>query len=113
MAKSETKISAPDARAEAGQDIDAEIRALRADVAALAQSLKAYAGATAEDVRARGRAATDDAAEEALKAVRELRQEVEGLQGRLEGEVRANPLAWLAGAAGLGLLLGLLFQRRA
>lgn len=112
MARTESKTAETAARAQAGQEIEAEIAALRADVAALARSLKGYAGAAAEEVKDKGRAASEETVAETLKALRELRREVDGMQGRLEGEVHANPLAWLAGAAGLGLLLGLIFGRR-
>jgi len=112
MAKAASKVTEATARETAGREIEEEIRALRADVAALARSVASYAGGAAEEIKEKGRAASEETVAEALKAVRELRMEVAGMQGELEGKVRANPLAWLAGAAGLGLLLGVLFGRR-
>lgn len=99
-------------RGAAAEEIEAELRALRADVAALAAALKAYGGAAAEDVRARAEGSAEEALAESLRVVRDLRGKVDGLQAQVEGDVRANPFAWLIGAAGLGLLLGLILGRR-
>lgn len=113
MARAAKAAAAEDgARAAAGEDVAREIAALRADVAALAEALRAYGGATAEEVRARVAAGSDEALAEGLRAVRELRGQVEGMEARLEGEVRESPLAWLAGAAVIGVLVGLLLGRR-
>lgn len=97
----------------AGREVERELQALRAEVAALAKALRAYGGAAAEEVTERAQGASQDALAEALKAVRDLREQADGVQERLEGDVRAHPLAWLAGAAVLGLLVGMLLGRRA
>ncbi|MBC2836894.1 DUF883 family protein [Paragemmobacter straminiformis] len=99
-------------RAEAVPDIEQQIRQLREDVAALAKSLQGYGARVADGVKARAQDASGDAVAESLKAVRELRGEVEAMQARLEGDVRAHPLAWLVGALGIGVLLGLIFSHR-
>lgn len=95
----------------AAEEIGRELRALRADVAALAAALRAYGGIAAGEAKARAEGSAEDALAEALRAVHELRGKVDGMQARVEGDVRAHPLAWLAGAAGLGLLIGLIFGR--
>lgn len=112
MARATKVEEAQSGRGAAAEEIEAELRALRADVAALAAAVKAYGGAAAEEVRARAGGSAEEALAESLRAVRELRGKVDGLQAEVEGDVRAHPLAWLLGAAGLGLLLGLMLGRR-
>lgn len=111
MAKVAERSGGVAGREEAAQDIERELRALRADVAALAQSLREYGALAAGEMRERAQEASGGAMAEAETAIRALRGQAEGLQAQLEGNVRANPLVWLAGAVGLGLLLGLLSGR--
>lgn len=94
------------------KDIEREIRALRADFAALAETLKAYGGVRAEDLKGRAEDLSDEALTESLKVVQDLRRQLDGIEARIEGNVRAHPLTWIAGALGLGLLFGLLLSRR-
>lgn len=100
------------AREAAEVEIGKELQALRADMAALVQTVREYGVLAAADLRGRGEGAAADALAEAERAMRDVRGRVDAAQVRLEGDVRANPLAWLAGAVGLGLLVGLLFGRR-
>ncbi len=99
-------------RESVGQELAKEVLQLRADVAALAASLERYGSLAADDLKTRAQEVTDPALAEALRHVQELRQKVDSLQTRLEVDMRAHPLAWLAGALGLGLLFGLIFSRR-
>ncbi len=111
VSKGETS-STGSARDSVGQDISKEIQELRADFAALVASLKDYGALGAEDLKSRAQGLSDDAVAESLRSIKELRQQVESLQGQLEKDVRAHPLAWMVGALGLGVLFGLLFSRR-
>ena len=112
MAKAkENSPEAPD-RESVGQDIAQELQDLRADVAALVASLQRYGGLGAADLKGRVQDLSDDAMAESLRTVRDLRRQVDALQSQLEGDVRSHPLAWLAGALGIGMLFGLLVSRR-
>ncbi len=112
MAKAgESSPEAPD-RERVGQDIAQELQDLRADVAALVASLQRYGALGAADLKGRVQDLSDDAMAESLRTVRDLRRQVDALQWQLGGDVRAHPLAWLAGALGIGLLLGLLVSRQ-
>ena len=94
------------------QDISAELQALREDVAALAASLHRAGASGVAGLKRRSEDLAEDSLDEALRNLRDLRQQVHAMQGKLEGEMHAHPLAWLAGALGLGLLAGLLLSRR-
>lgn len=107
----ENSPEAPD-RENVGQDIAQELQDLRADVAALVASLQRYGALGAAELKDRAQGFSDEAMAESLRTVRDLRRQVDALQSQLEGDVRAHPLAWLAGALGIGLLFGLLISRR-
>ncbi len=112
MAKArESSPETPD-RDRVGQDIAQELQDLRADVAALVASLQRYGALGAEDLKGRVQDLSDEAMAESLRTVRDLRRQVDALQSQLEGDVRAHPFAWLAGALGIGLMFGLLVSRR-
>lgn len=112
MAKIEEKSPADDALDRAGQEIARELQDLRVDLASLLASLQRYGALGAEELKGRAQDLADGSVSESLKAVRDLRQQVDALQGQLQGDVRAHPLAWLVGALGLGMLIGLVFSRR-
>jgi ElaB/YqjD/DUF883 family membrane-anchored ribosome-binding protein len=112
MARTEEKpIDAP-TREGVGQDIAKELLELRADVSALAASLQRYGALSADDLKSRAQGVTDETLAETLRHVHDLRQMVDTLQSRVEVDLRARPLVWLAGALGLGLLVGLIVSRR-
>lgn len=112
MADSNKTTSGAAGAAELEKDLAHQISALRADFAALTETLKACGGVRAEDLKGRARDLSDEALTESLKVVQDLRRQLDGIDARIEGNVRAHPLAWLAGALGLGLLFGLLLSRR-
>jgi len=112
MAKSEERPREETDRDRVGEDIAKQLHDLRADLAALVASLQQYGALGAEELRGRAQDLTDDAMAESLKTVKELRRQVDSIQSRLEGDVRAHPLAWMAGALGFGMLFGLLLSRR-
>lgn len=112
MAKTDQTTPTDNPLEDAGQDITRELRALRADLAALAASLQRYGALGADEVKGRARDMADESLASSLKALREARRQVDDLQDRLQGDVRAHPLAWLVGALGLGMVLGLLAAHR-
>jgi ElaB/YqjD/DUF883 family membrane-anchored ribosome-binding protein len=112
MVKKDDTSSTDAARDRIGQDISKEIQELRADVAALVASLKDYGALGAGELKNRAQGLPDEAVADSLRNIKELRQQVEGLQDHLEKDVRAHPLAWMAGALGLGVLFGLFLSRR-
>ena len=83
----------------AGDKLMQELR----DVVVAAEELLGAGGSAErlEEVRAR--------AEEALRTAR---ARLEGIEVRLEDQVRRHPLAALGIAAGVGILLGLLLARK-
>lgn len=112
MAKS--RESSPEAldRESVGEDIAQELQDLRADVAALVASLQRYGALGAAELKERAEGLSDEAMAESLRSVRDLRRQVDALEAQMEGNVRAHPLAWLAGALGIGMLFGLLVSHR-
>ena len=107
----EKSLESPD-RARAGQGIEKELQDLRADVAALVASLQQYGALGAEELKGRAKGISEDAIAESLNTIRMMQRQVDLLRSQLEGDLRAHPLAWLAGALGIGLLFGLLVSHR-
>lgn len=107
-----TKSEGTAGRPEDEPGIEQQIRQLREDVAALAKSLHGYGARMADEVKSRALDASGDAVAGSLKSVDELRREVDAIRARVEGDVRAHPLAWLVGALGIGVLLGLILSHR-
>lgn len=110
MAKAPLK-SATDTRV-LTDDVEARIQALRDDIAALTQSVRDLGLHSAAEAKTKAKSLADDASTEAMKAVHDLRVQLDSLQSDVEGRVKSHPFAWLAGAVGLGVILGLLFTRR-
>lgn len=111
MAKAPLK-SVTDTREDLQDDVESRIQELRAEIAALTESLRELGSKTATDAKAKARDIADDATTEAMQAVKELRAQFGSLQTEVEGKVQSHPFAWLAGAVGLGVILGLFLTRR-
>lgn len=99
-------------RNDAGQKFTRELRNLRSDLATLVASLQRYGAIGAEKLKGRAKDLTDDPLSDWLKAVRDMRQQVDTPQQQLQGDLSAHPLAWLVGAPGPGMLISLLFLYR-
>lgn len=108
--------------AEVTADIAADLAALKADLARLAESVAAIVGdegaAVAADVKRRVGRATAQAeataaqiAEGGRAAVDETRARIQGLGDDVAGVVERNPLAALAAALGLGIVIGMMSRR--
>jgi len=87
---------------------DADVQALAGQIKSLREDFARVGRVVEEMVRRRGSAAMADAAQTAEKAWDEMGEVGAAAVKTME----QNPLATLAGAFGLGLLLGLLFGRR-
>lgn len=111
MAKAPQK-SAAQTRTDLETEVDARITELRGEIAALTQTLRDYGLQGAAEAKAKARHVADDATTEALHAIKELRAQFDTLQGDVEGKVKTHPFAWLAGAVGLGVILGLFLSHR-
>lgn len=97
--------------AASSEEIAAELAALRNDVAALAKSIGGYGKVRAAELRGSAEAATDDLLESSRKALKDLRKQIDELEGELETRVREHPLQTLLIAVGLGFLLSLVIRR--
>ena len=109
--------------AEAAADIAADLAALRSDLARLAASVATIVGnegaAVAGDVRSRARRAASSAeaaaqhfAEEGRAAFDETRAKMGAIGDDVAGVVERNPIASLAAALGMGILIGMMSRRR-
>lgn len=96
----------------AGQDLQEQLRSLRADVAELTTTLGRFSRAQAESLR--------DQAQEGLRAARTEAEEQLAAAGDFAGRkyvetedyIRANPATAIGIAAGVGFLVGLVMSRR-
>ena len=93
--------------AASGDDLDAQLLAIRAEMAAMADTMSSFFKDKAHVFGAAAEAATQDAASHARKARECLHQGV----GQAETRVQDHPLQSLLMAFGLGMLISLLFRR--
>jgi ElaB/YqjD/DUF883 family membrane-anchored ribosome-binding protein len=97
----EAKPAAPD------DDLDAQLLAIRAEMAAMADTMSRFFKDKAHVIGVAATAASDEAASHARKARDRLQHGVV----QAEGRVQDHPLQSLLMAFGLGLLISLLFRR--
>jgi ElaB/YqjD/DUF883 family membrane-anchored ribosome-binding protein len=121
-AAKEAAQNAADAAKETGEaasaasgDIQADLQALRDDVARLAQQIAAIFAAKGDRAWQRARAEVDDAiadvegrGREAIDAVREVG---DNMLGAVDESLKQRPYTTLALALGLGFLFGLTWRR--
>jgi ElaB/YqjD/DUF883 family membrane-anchored ribosome-binding protein len=110
-ASSAGKVEASPERTTRNDEIAAELTALRADVAALAKSIGAYGKARATEFRGSAEAASEDVLQSSRKALKDVRKQIDVLEGDLEARVREHPLQTLMIALGLGFVISLLIRR--
>lgn len=92
-------------------DIDAQLAALREDVAALAGSFADLGRDKADSAKARGGEMAANAAERAGATARRVRDDLKRIEDGVSTGVRAHPLRSVAIAAGVGLVAGYLIRR--
>ena len=101
-----------DARENIQDDVESRIQELRDEIAALTHQLRDLGIKGAAEAKATAKDIADDATDEALIAIKELRKQFGSMQSEVEGKVQTHPFAWLAGAVGLGVILGLFLSHR-
>jgi ElaB/YqjD/DUF883 family membrane-anchored ribosome-binding protein len=99
------------AEADATPTMEAQLDALRADIAALAATLTAYGKDKVADMQAAADDVAGDAASRARAALRDVRRETDKLEERLQEQVQDKPLQSLLVAFGLGLVVSLILRR--
>lgn len=111
MAKTPLK-SVTEAREDIQDDVESRIQELRDEIAVLTHQLRDLGAKGAAEAKAKAKVIADDATDEAMHAIKELRTQFDQMQSNVEGKVQSHPFAWLAGAVGLGVILGLFLTRR-
>ncbi len=103
-------------------DVAAEFAVLKSDISRLTEAvrslLESQAGTAGEAVkaqaasaRARAEAVADEVFSRGGETARQTRDRACEIAGELNGHVARNPLVWVAGAIGLGFLIGLITRR--
>lgn len=98
--------------AAAGQDVEAQLEKLRADLSALASTVAAKGASQASTYKARVREMASDAFGASQDAVKHFGDELVHLEKRMEQQVRERPVRSLGIAAAVGFALALIATRR-
>ncbi len=88
------------------QAIEADAEKMMQDLSALSAKLKAVGKAKAEELSSDAVSALNDQLKTLQDKLGGLTKDSEQIIGQLDKSVRANPYLYIAGALGLGLLLG-------
>lgn len=102
----------PRTEAQNVEELTAQIAALKADLAAIAETVKGQGEGLAEEVAARARRAYDQVRDEAVQRAGHVRDRAEGYVESAETAVRTHPATAMGLAVGAGFLLGLILARR-
>ncbi len=101
----ESRSTAPD------DDLEAQILAMRVEVAALAEMMGTFAKDKVHAFGATAEAAAEEASERARKARDRVQQGMGQAEKVLDHRVQDHPLQSILMAFGLGMLISLLFRR--
>jgi ElaB/YqjD/DUF883 family membrane-anchored ribosome-binding protein len=93
------------------EDLQAQLDALKAEIASLAATLQADGWKMAEALKDRAGGMSGEAAARARAALHDIRAETDRLEDRLEAQVREKPLQSLLTAFGLGLIVSIILRR--
>lgn len=93
------------------EDLQAQLDALRSEIATLAATLQADGWKMAEALKDRASGLSDEAAARARAALHDIRAETDRLEDRIEAQVREKPLQSLLTAFGLGLIVSIILRR--
>ncbi|MGJ8606031.1 MAG: DUF883 family protein [Marivita sp.] len=93
------------------KEIRAEMAEIRTDLAALTKALGKYGKARVDGLQDDASDLTEEMIAESRRAVKKLGKQVSRLEKDLESNVRENPLQWLLGAMGVGLVITMLMRR--
>jgi ElaB/YqjD/DUF883 family membrane-anchored ribosome-binding protein len=94
-----------------GDDLQAQLDALKAEIAALAETLQTDGKRMAEALKDRAEGLSDEAVARARAALKDIKAETDRLEDKLEAQVREKPLQSLLMAFGLGLVVSILMRR--
>jgi ElaB/YqjD/DUF883 family membrane-anchored ribosome-binding protein len=92
-------------------DLQAQLDALKAEIASLAELLQADGRKMADALKERAEELSDETVAKARAALKDLRAETDKLEDRLEAQVREKPLQSVLLAFGLGLIVSILLRR--
>lgn len=93
------------------EDLQAQLDALRAEIASLAATLRDDGWKLAETLKDRAEGMSEEAGARARETLRGIRAETDRLEDRLETQVREKPLQSLLAAFGLGLIVSIILRR--
>jgi ElaB/YqjD/DUF883 family membrane-anchored ribosome-binding protein len=97
--------------AEMPDSLDAQVAAIRAEVAALAAMLTSLGKDKVGEWQSAAENMTEDATLRARAAVKDIRAETEKLEEKLQAQVQEKPLQSLMVAFGLGVIVSLILRR--
>lgn len=92
-------------------DIEAQLKQLRNDLAALASTVAAAGSDKAEGYKARVGDMASNVKDASITAIQNLREELKGLEGKVETHVRDRPMQSLGVAVAAGFAIALLCRR--
>jgi ElaB/YqjD/DUF883 family membrane-anchored ribosome-binding protein len=97
--------------AETPDSLDAQVAAIRAEVAALAAMLTSLGKDKVGEWQSAAENMTEDATLRARAAVKDIRAETEKLEEKLQAQVQEKPLQSLLVAFGIGVIVSLILRR--
>lgn len=92
-------------------DIEAQLKQLRDDLATLASTVATAGSDKAEGYKARVGEMASNVKDASATAIHNLREELKGLEGKMEARVRERPVQSLGIAVAAGFALALLCRR--
>lgn len=92
-------------------DIEAQLKQLRADLSALASTVAAAGSDKADGYKARVGEMASNVKDASVTAIQNLREELKGLEGKVEAHVRDRPVQSVGIAVAAGFALALLCRR--
>ncbi|MGF0539474.1 DUF883 family protein [Agrobacterium sp. ES01] len=111
MATSTAQKAGPKTEAATAEDIAAQIDNLRADIAVLTQTVSDFGAGKADQAVRQAGAFKDTLAENAAAVANDAKDRFVSAESDFEDRIRANPLASVGIAAGVGFLFAI-FTRR-
>ncbi|MFY8094456.1 MAG: DUF883 family protein [Niveispirillum sp.] len=92
-------------------DIEAQLKHLRHDLAALAAAVAAAGSDKADGYKARAEEMASNVKDASVTAIHNLRDELKGLEGKVETHVRDRPMQSLGIAVAAGFAIAMLCRR--
>jgi ElaB/YqjD/DUF883 family membrane-anchored ribosome-binding protein len=92
-------------------DLQAQLDALRSEIASLAASLQADGKKMAGAIKDRAEGLTEEAKVRARATLKDIQTETDRIEDKIEAQVREKPLQSVLLAFGLGLVVSVLLRR--